>query len=112
MEITMADQEKMDGIFNLTKPVIMAFPNLFEPKAFKGKNGKELGEAKYSGNFILEPDSEDLKGLKALAVKIARANAPQTELKDLAFPFTSGDKLADAAKAKKKDGEYQRGKVV
>lgn len=104
--------EDQIGFFNLTAPVVMAFPNLFVPKAFKGTNGKELGDAKYSGNFIFPPDSPDLKDMKALAVKIARASRPTADLKTLAFPFRSGDKLADAAKAKKKDGEYQRGKVV
>lgn len=113
METKMTDAEKQDGVYSLTKPAIMAFPNLLSPKAFKDpKTGKEKGEPKYGCNLILEPDSDDLKGLKALAVKIARANAPQAELKSLFFPFQSGDKLADAAKAKKRDGEYQRGKVV
>lgn len=107
----MADEDKIDGRYALTKPVLMAFPNLFEAKAFTN-NGKASGEPKFSANFIYEADSEDLKALKALAAKIARAKWPSVEFKDLAFPFVSGDKLADAAKAKKKDGEYQRGKVV
>ncbi len=106
----MTDQTQ-DGIFNLTKPVIMTFPNLFKARPFKGKGGKELGEPKFDASFLLDPDSDDLKNMKALCVKIARANRPSTDLKTLAFPFKSGDKLADQAKAKNKDNEVSRGKV-
>lgn len=109
----MSDEKKNDdGVFNLTKPVIMAHPNLFEARAF-GKKGKESGTPKFSANFIFEPDSEDLKGLKSLAVKVARGRWPDRDLKTLSFPFANGDKLADKRKAAgKSDGEFNRGKVV
>jgi Protein of unknown function (DUF2815) len=108
----MTDVSKTDGIFNLTLPVIMSFPSLFEAKAFK-KNGKDAGEAKFSANFNFPADSEDLKGLKQLAAKLARAKWPDKQFSDLAFPFTSGDKLADKRKEKgKDDGDFMRGKVV
>lgn len=101
-----------DGIYNLTQAVVMAFPQLLEPKAFK-KNGKETGEAKYSANFNFPIDSEDLKAMKALAAKLARAKWPDKPFAELVFPFTSGDKSADERKAKgKDDGEYMRGKVI
>ena len=108
----MNDTVKTDGIYNLTVPVIMSFPQLLEPKAFQ-KNGKAAGEAKYSANFNFEADSPDLKALKALAAKLARAKWPDKPFSELIFPFTSGDKLADSRKEKgKDDGEYMRGKVV
>lgn len=113
---------KTDGIFNLTQPVIMAFPQLFEAKAFK-ENGKEKGEPKYSANLVFPGDSEDLKGLKTLAAKLARAKWPDkpfslttqegVKIPQIIFPFTSGEILADTRKKKgKDDGEYMRGKVV
>lgn len=118
----MTDAAKTDGIFSLTQPIIMAFPQLFEPKSFK-ENGKEKGEPKYSANLIFPADSEDLKALKTLAAGLARAKWPDKQfflttqegvkIPQIAFPFTSGDKLADDRKKKgKDDGEYMRGKVV
>jgi hypothetical protein len=114
--------DKTDGIFSLTVPVIMAFPQLFEAKAFK-ENGKEKGEPKYSANLVFPGDSEDLKNLKALAAKLARAKWPDkpfflttqegVKIPEIIFPFTSGDKLADIRKKKgKDDGEYMRGRVI
>lgn len=100
-----------DGIFNLTKPVTMTFPNLFKARPFK-RNGKEIGDPKFDSSFLFDADSDDLKNMKALCVKVARANRPSADLKTLAFPFKSGDKMADAAKAKNKDNEVSRGKVV
>jgi len=104
--------EKTDGIYNLTSPVQMVFPALYEPRKFKA-NGKESGDPKYGANFIFDPASEDFKAIRALAVKIAKAKWPDRDLHTLKFPFTQGDKLADKRKeAGKSDGEYQRGKVV
>lgn len=106
----MAD-EAISGIYNLTEPVVMTFPNLLTPKKF-GQKGKETGEPKYSANFSFNPDSADLKGMKAVAARVARAKWPGRDFKELAFPFSNGTKLADDAKANKKDREYYRGKVV
>jgi hypothetical protein len=113
---------KTDGIYNLLRPVIMSFPQLLEPKAFV-ENGKPKGDPKYSANFNFEAESEDLKALKTLAAKLARAKWPDQpfflttqegiKIPQIIFPFASGDKFADARKAKgKDDGEYMRGKVV
>ena len=103
---------KIEGIFNLTAPVVMAFPNLLEAKAFK-KNGKDTGEAKFSANFIFDASSEDLKAMKTLAAKLAKNKWPDKEFRDLCFPFASGDKAADdRAKKGKDDGEWTRGKVI
>jgi hypothetical protein len=108
----MADTQKVDGIFNLTAPVVMSFPHLFEAKAFK-KNGKETGEAKFSAQFIFPADSEDLKGMKQLAAKLARAKWPDRQFSELHFPFASGDKVAEKRVAKgKHDNDHIRGKVI
>lgn len=104
--------EENEGIVNLTRPVIQTFPNLDEAKAVKGPNGKPSGEPKFSDNFEFEPDHTDYATLKAAAVAVAKAKWPGRDLKELAFPFSNGDKLADKAKAKGKDREFSRGKVV
>ncbi len=111
-----------DGIYNLTQPVVMSFPQLLEPKAFI-ENGKAKGEPKYSANLNFHADSADLAALKQLAAKLARAKWPDKpfvlttqegiKIHQILFPFTAGDKLADARKEKgKDDGEYMRGKVI
>lgn len=109
----MSDVSKTDGIFSLTQPVVMAFPNLFEAKRVKVQ-GKETGEPKFSANFVFPAASEDLKGMKQLAAKLARAKWPDKQFSELHFPFNSGDKLADKRKEKagKEDGDYMRGHVV
>lgn len=105
-------EAKLDGIFNLTLPVVLAFPNLLEAKPFM-KNGKPQGDPKYSANLIIAADHPDLKPMKELVTSLARQRWPDKPFSELAFPFTSGDKLAEARKAKgKDDGDYQRGKVV
>lgn len=106
----MSDKENA-GLFNLTIPVVMVHPNLHEAKAF-GAKGKESGTPKFSANFLFEPDSDDLKGMKQIAAKVAKAKWPDRKLSELKFPFTLGDTLAEKAKAKKKDGEFNRGKIV
>ena len=104
-------EDKDQGIYNLTSPVQSVFPNLIEPRAV-GPKGKEQGKPKYSLNFVFDPDSEDLAKLKSLAAKLAKAKWPSRDLKELRFPFSNGDKLADKQKAKGKDAEFYRGKVV
>jgi hypothetical protein len=99
------------SIYNLTAPVVMTFPNLHEAKAF-GPKGKESGEPKFSANFLFAPDNKDFKAMKALAVQIAHQMWPGRDVKELCFPFSSGDKLADDAKAKNKNAEFNRGKYV
>jgi len=101
------------GIYTLMKPVVMTHPSLFEARGF-GKKGKETGEPKFSANFLFDPASEDLAGMKKVAAQVARARWPNREFKELKFPFTAGDKLADNRKAKsgKDGGDFNRGKIV
>ncbi len=120
----MAATAKTDGIFNLSIPVVMSFPHLFEAKAYTPPGGKATGEPKFSANLNFPADCYDLitkdrdengkpKGLKLLAAELARAVWPDKPFAELHFPFSSGDKLADDRKKKgKDDGEYTRGKVV
>lgn len=103
--------ESKEGRISLTVPTTMTFPNLLEAKAVQ-KNGKPTGEPKFSANFEFSGDHVDLPRLKAEAVAVAKAKWPGRDLKTLAFPFTSGDKLADKAKERSKDREFSRGKAV
>lgn len=107
----MAETQDNKGVYSLTQPTTLTFPNLLEARAVQVK-GKDSGEPKFSSNFELAVDHPDLTGLKAKAAAIARAKWPGRDLKELAFPFTDGSKLADKAKAKGKDREFSRGKVV
>lgn len=104
-------QDQEAGLFSFTEPQRLTFPNVMEAKRVK-RNGKETGDPKYSANFEFLPDSEDFKAAQAKAIAVARAARPGVDLKELAFPFTSGDKLADKAKANKKDREWSRGRIV
>lgn len=105
------DTERNAGIVEILSPVILTFPNLLVPKPFT-RNGKAVGEPKYSGNLEMAQDHPQLAALKARAAAVAKAKFPGVSFKDLVFPFTNGDKLADAAKAKKRDREFSRGKVI
>lgn len=98
--------DEADGRVVFTQPARMVFAALDKPKRFK-KNGKESGEAKYSATFLLHED--DVKGLKERAADVARGKWPGRKLSELKFPFTEGDKEADKAASKEKDGEFFRG---
>lgn len=98
----------------LTKPAMMTFSmSLLEAKAI-GPKGKEQGTPKHSANFEIDPaiSAEDKAALTAEAVRVAREKWPGRDLKELQFPFKSGDALADKAKKASKDREFSRGKWV
>lgn len=113
--------EAKTQIFSYTtlEPVVTAHPHFITPTKFK-RNGKETGEAKYSGVWCFEPTSADLANLKAKAAEAARAKWPGRPLGELQFPFKSGDKewekyvakLAAEGKEDDKRGDYQKGKVT
>jgi hypothetical protein len=107
----MTDSAKAEGRYVFTAPVRMPFGNLIVPVPV-GRKGKAKGGPKYSGTFLLEPDSADLKALKAKAAEVARARWPGRDLKELKFPFTNGEKRAEKAKAVGKDGSFFNGTVV
>lgn len=108
-------------IFSYTTvaPTVTAHPHFLEAVKFK-RNGKETGEAKYSGVWVFEPDSQDLKNLKAKAAEAARAKWPGRSLSELQFPFKDGTaecaKRVAKMKAEGKEddgkGDFQIGKVL
>jgi hypothetical protein len=117
-----AKTEQFYEHYDLTAPVLMAFPNLFVPKPIAGK-----GDPMYSANFIMGPDHPDLDPIKRHIVKLAKQKWPNVDMSQVHIPLKSGTVLADKriADLRKKavaagkdpdaitpDGEYQRGKVV
>lgn len=110
--------ENQDGIYNLTKPVVMAFPQLAVAKPFV-RNGQPKGEPKFKATFVFEPDNADLAALKKLALQVARAKWPTRDIiaeakaGQFKFPFADGTKQADKrVAAGKRDGEWQRNRVL
>jgi hypothetical protein len=107
----MSDNVKTEGRYVFTVPVRMPFGNLIVPVPV-GRKGKAKGEPKYSGTFLLAIDGADLKAAKAKAAEVAKARWPGRDLKELKFPFTTGDKRAEKSKAAGKDGAFFAGTVV
>lgn len=105
-------ESKLDGIYNLTSPAVLMFPNLLEPKPYV-ENGIAKGEPKFSATLVFTGDHPDLKGMKEKVALLARAQWPDKPFSELCFPFRAGDKSADKRKAKgKDDAEHLRGQVV
>ena len=113
---------QLDTIYDLTMPVAISYPNLFKPKAFKGKNGQS-GEPKYGAEFLFDTESADLKGIKTLVVRIAKAAWPDRQffvtttdgqkIKQIGTPWKSGNEKNEEAKKKgKTEQEHYKGKVI
>ena len=111
--------------YELTAPAIMLFPNLLVAKKVK-KNGREVGDAKFSLNLGIAADHPDFLPMRKLVAKLAMEKFPGRNLKlqppnpdALMFPFTDGTILADKAKAKVNAGtqgarpsEFTRGLFI
>lgn len=93
------------------QPQRAVFVTLYEPKPFM-KNGKPKGEAKYSATFVIPTTSPELATLKAAMAAVAKEKWPGRDMKELAFPLTSGDKAFEKAAANDKDGSFYKGNVV
>lgn len=121
-----AKAEKVQYTF--LSPVRAGFLNVVEARQFE-RNGVKIGDPKYDGSFILEPDSADLKALQTLCIaelrklypgkKLVARRLTQEEVNDggtveIQVPWKDGTKEADKAKnaEKPKDQEFFRGKVV
>ncbi len=101
-------QNQVSYIF--TSPAVTAFPALLEPRKFK-RNGRETGDPKFGGTWLLGPDHPDLAGVKAAAAKAAQAKWPGRSLAELKFPFSVGDKMcAERIARLKKEGKDDDGK--
>lgn len=89
----MADNDNT-GIYRVLRPVLLAYPSVITPRAFGPKN-KPKGDPKYGGTFVFAPDHPDLKPIKDLIVKVARAMFPGGSLKEMSFPISNGDDLIE-----------------
>lgn len=99
------------NVYSLTAPVSASYLNLIVPRAV-GKKGHTQGDPKFSANFRFKPDHPDLRGIVAMAQKVAAQKWPGRDLKTIKMPYAAGDKLADKAKAEGRDREEDRGLVI
>ena len=87
----------------------LVYPNLFEARAFV-RDGKPQGDPKYGLVMLFKPDEID--GMKNVAKAVAKAKWPGRELKELKFPFKSGNAEAKKRTDAGKDGSFYEGTVV
>lgn len=100
-------QEETKARYTMTAPAPITFANFAEAKAVtKGS------KPKFSCNVELPEDHPDVAPIKALIARVAREASPGVDLGAIHKPLGSGDRLADKAKAKGKDREFSRGKLV
>ena len=94
----MADENT--GRFQTTTPLLLIYPQFDEPKPYVDPRTKKAsGEARYSVRLVMDPNSDDFKTLKALAIGAAKAKFPGMALKELKFPFRNGDAAIAERKA-------------
>ena len=103
----MADKQA-PTLFTFTAPVVMLYPTLKEPKAFKGMDGKEQGEKKYSARFVIPKEHPDFKSFKDAVIKTAANLFVGQDLKTLGitWPWVDGTKMLEDVKA----GAVKKGK--
>lgn len=70
------------------------FLNVIQGKKFK-ENGKEVGEPRYDGTFVLT--KEQLRPIIDAAIQVAKERFPKADLKELKFPWMSAEKAIDDA---------------
>jgi hypothetical protein len=98
----------------MTQPALLAHPHLDKAVAFT-RNGKSLGEPKFSANFVFPMGHPDLQPMKKIAIDTFLAKWPGRDFKTGAFPFLNGTAQADKAAARKpgnKFEDYARGKII
>jgi hypothetical protein len=103
-----------EGVFSTTVPTPMVYVALAKPKPYiDPKTKKERGEPKFQATFLLPADHPELKPIKDLAIKIARAAWQDVDLKSVIWPFKSGSEYAAKRDAEgKKNNEIFAGKVM
>lgn len=88
--------------------------SLLEPFPFQEKVGdsiREKGEPRFSCTAILTKEQKKL--LEPYAIAAARKKfGEDVNLKDIRFPFRSGDKIAEKRREKNKDGDLYEDMIV
>ena len=85
------------------------FPNFAEANTVM-VNGKPTGKPQFSASLLLDPN--DTKELKTAIQRVAKEMFPQTKVNELQLPVHSGDKEAQKAEEKARDGGFYKGKLV
>jgi hypothetical protein len=104
--------EQYPGVI-VTPKFTVLFPNLFEPKAVTDPKTGKQSEPAYSITMLFDP--EDIKPLWAVMLKVAKLTWPgidEDELRRKNWPMKDGNKEAERARAKGKNGDFYDGKKV
>lgn len=125
--------DKTQNRFQSTYPARISYPHLFEAVYMDLPGGRKSDKKTFSCIFLIEPDGADfaamlrivlrisgekLGGQKYTVEQLARATGAQLwgalerQRQALDFPFKDGTAIAEAAKARGKDAEISRGKIV
>ena len=91
--------------YQMTVPTQMVWTYLITPKPERTVRGMVF-KAAYEATFVFAPDHPDWAPIRDLL----RASLPAGAAEK--FPVEDGNKVADEAKAKNKDREWARGKVL
>lgn len=86
------------------------FPNLFEPTAPPGKDGKPQGEPKYS--IVMLFSDEAIKPITEAVKQVAKQAFPNQDLSSLHLPVKRGSEEKQKAEKKGKNGDIYDGSWV
>jgi hypothetical protein len=95
----MAQYTSVDFKFDV--PVILAYADLFQARAFQATPTSKPGDPAFQAWFLMRPDHPELEAMKA-AARLAGANVWGTNVADIAWgsTITSGDAVAAAQATK------------
>lgn len=88
------------SLVRITKPVVMLFPALVTPRAYKNKEGSEA----YSASFVLPTDHPAIAELKASIIAVAKDKWPGRDIgadvkaQKFMLPFRRGEALIEDRK--------------
>ena len=92
--------------YQMTHPAPIVWNYLVTPKPERTDNKGRVFRAAYETTILLTPEHPDWQPLRGLMRAALPAGAAEK------FPVDLGDTIADEAKAKNKDREWARGKIM
>ncbi len=92
------------NIYQMTVPAPLVWPHLITPQA-EHTRGKTVFKSVYKGTFLLSQDHPDWQPIREKMRSLAPAGADK-------FPVEDGTKMAEEARAKHRDREWARGKIL
>lgn len=105
------DTAKADMSYTFNEAVRGVYMSIFEPKTFQ-KNGKSVGDPKFSLLLLIPKESGEINGLKSKMAEAAKAKWPTRAMSELKFPISTGEKVAEKAKVKGKNRDFALGHLV